>query len=627
MNYLIYLIQSASFIYFSYLSGRLIFRLLKFDSESKISALVYPLMLGYGLIGNFGLILAVFGLFKAFYFYLFIIFVLILSRRDLISHFHEITDLIKQKQKIKIWLRQLIKDNLILKIIIFFWVIFYILISFMPSSMGSDGLAYHLPSAFEIIEKNKIYFPLLGSLFYGYMPLIVEIFYAAPILIFKNIIVFKVLQFSVSLLLLLLVTDFTGKFIKNKILNFLIIVGFLALMPFQTVALAGGFIDVFTFLYGLASFFILIDIFLDKTNPAADNKNLLLSAIFLGLALSTKYGGLSFAATNGLVLLLIILKKKKSFIKTIALYAAPVFIISGFWYLKNYIYTGNPLYPIAFGTNDMMSQSLGYYTVMDRKFINFFIFPFLLFGKNTVLKLPFAFYNALSFCFMYLAGLFLIFKKNLGKLELVLFGFVQIYLLILFYWTHQIRFAAPALIILIVLNAVMLDKIILRLTKRKVIFGLVSIIAAILLAASINALKAQTACLIGKNDQNSCLAYTTGGTIYAIDYANRNLTNQVILDYWNPFGAYYLKNGNSYTNTLCAGYNYNDDGIRNCLTANHIKYLIDLIGSNNSYSQNPEINNANIKIAITRYIIKNSRLIYDYYDKPMRISVKLYELK
>lgn len=151
--------------------------------------------------------------------------------------------------------------------------------------------------------------------------------------------------------------------------------------------------------------------------------------------------------------------------------------------------------------------------------------------------------------------------------------------------------------------------------------------AIVLLAASVNALKTQASCLTGKTSQNSCMSYTTGGTIYAIDYANRNLTNQVILNYWNPFGKYYFKNGNSYTSTLCPGYNYDDDDIRECLNAKNIKYLIDQIGSNNFYSQTPEINNANIKIAITRYFIKNSSVVYEYYDKKLDIFVKLYQLK
>ena len=438
---LVYVMQSAVFIYFSYLSGKIIIKLLKIEADSKILRLAYPLMLGYGLIGNFGLLLAVLGLFKAVYFYLLFAFIIILSRKELAAHFHKIIGLIKQKEEIKNLCQHFLKNNIVLKIIIFLWIAFYFLISFLPSSMGSDGLAYHLPFAFDIIEKGKIVFPLLDSSAYGHLPLLAEIFYAIPILLFKNIIVFKILQFSTSLLLLLVLHNFTVKIIKNKILIYLLIAGFLSLMPFQSAALAGGFTDAPAFLYGLASFLILVNIFIKKNSDEYNYGEFLLSAVFLAFCLSIKYIAFFFAVLNGLLLLSIIFSRKKSAIKIVALYAAPIFLLSGFWYLKNFILTGNPLYPISFFTKDEITQGLEEYLVLDRKLTNFFIFPFLVFGRDTILKLPFAFYNACLFAFMYLAGLFLATKKRLAALELTLFGFIEIYLLLFF--TGRIKSASP----------------------------------------------------------------------------------------------------------------------------------------------------------------------------------------
>jgi len=111
---LVYVMQSAVFIYFSYLSGKIIIKLLKIEADSKILRLAYPLMLGYGLIGNFGLLLAVLGLFKAVYFYLLFAFIIILSRKELAAHFHKIIGLIKQKEEIKNLCQQFLKNNVIL---------------------------------------------------------------------------------------------------------------------------------------------------------------------------------------------------------------------------------------------------------------------------------------------------------------------------------------------------------------------------------------------------------------------------------------------------------------------------------------------------------------------------------
>ena len=634
---LIYVMQSAVFIYFSYLSGKIIIKLLKIEADSKILRLAYPLMLGYGLIGNFGLLLAVLGLFKAVYFYLLFAFIIILSRKELAAHFHKIIGLIKQKEEIKNLCQHFLKNNIVLKIIIFLWIAFYFLISFLPSSMGSDGLAYHLPFAFDIIEKGKIVFPLLDSSAYGHLPLLAEIFYAIPILLFKNIIVFKILQFSTSLLLLLVLHNFTVKIIKNKILIYLLIAGFLSLMPFQSAALAGGFTDAPAFLYGLASFLILVNIFIKKNSDEYNYGEFLLSAVFLAFCLSIKYIAFFFAVLNGLLLLSIIFSRKKSAIKIVALYAAPIFLLSGFWYLKNFILTGNPLYPISFFTKDEITQGLEEYLVLDRKLTNFFIFPFLIFGRDTILKLPFAFYNACLFAFMYLAVIFLAVKKRFTRLELVLFSFMEIYLLLLFYWTHQIRFAAPALIILLILNIIMLDKIISLLPnsvnnifnkKNYLVYFLISFVSIILFIASANSLKNQTLCLLGKNDPSFCLARTAGAAIYGINYINQNLKNQIILNYWNPFYGYFLENGNRLGNTTCGQENdFSDQALKTCLNKEKIVYLLDDSGSRNSHGLAPERNNVNVKISITDYFMKNADKIFEYYFAKDNSFISLYHLK
>ena len=275
--------------------------------------------------------------------------------------------------------------------------------------------------------------------------------------------------------------------------------------------------------------------------------------------------------------------------------------------------------------------------VLDKKLTNFFIFPFLVFGRDTILKLPFAFYNACLFAFMYLAGLFLAAKKRLAALELTLFGFIEIYLLLLFYWTHQIRFAAPALVILLILNVIMLDKIISLLPnsvnnifnkKNYLVYFLISFVSIILFIASANSLKNQTLCLLGKNDPSFCLARTAGAAIYGINYINQNLKNQIILNYWNPFYGYFLENGNRLGNTTCGQENdFSDQALKTCLNKEKIVYLLDDSGSRYSRNLYPERNRVNLKIAITDYFIKNADKIYEYYYEKDKSYIRLYRLK
>ncbi|MFC1613127.1 hypothetical protein ACFL23_02225, partial [Patescibacteria group bacterium] len=235
---LFFLLQTFLLIYISYLSGRLVLKILKFNPETNIKRFVYPIMLGYGVLGNFGLILALLGIYKQFYFYIFFLLIVFASRNIIYKKFLWITNLSDRLRDVKI----IFKDNPFLKIIILLWSVFYLAISCMPSVLGSDGMAYHLPFAIDIINKSSIHFPMLNSLSYGHLPILTEIFYGIPILLFNNLVSFKIIQFIASIFLILLISDFTKKYLQNKILNLILIILILANLPFQKNALAGGFI-------------------------------------------------------------------------------------------------------------------------------------------------------------------------------------------------------------------------------------------------------------------------------------------------------------------------------------------------------------------------------------------------
>lgn len=70
---------------------------------------------------------------------------------------------------------------------------------------------------------------------------------------------------------------------------------------------------------------------------------IVLSAAFLGFSAAAKYSALFFLALFGFI---IVLKeiKKRSF-RQIALFTLIVALIAGPWYLRNYYYTGNPVFP------------------------------------------------------------------------------------------------------------------------------------------------------------------------------------------------------------------------------------------------------------------------------------------
>ena len=644
MENLLFFAQSVLFCYFSYLTGFLICKLLKIKLISCIKKTVYPIILGYGALGSIGLLFALFGIYKISSFYLLAIIIILLSNKTISNHLKWIVKI--RPDKIVHLIKTSFKNFVFLKIIILVWIILYFAISFTPSVMGSDGLAYHLPFTIKFINSSSISFPVMGSLSYGHLPLFTEVFYGIPIIIFKNFVTFKIIQFSALVLLLLVLMDFCRKYIKNKILLPFLAILIFSNMPLQKAALSGGFIDIFTFLFGVSSLLILTDVFINRQSNNNEKDKFLISGIFLGLALSTKYLALFFVILNYLLLILLYLSRKKSFLQVIKktlLYTFPVILLSGFWYIKNIIYTGNPVFPM-FSRADF-TIAVGRF-VIERKILNFFIFPFVFFGKKQIFELPYAFLNAFYFAFAYLAGIFLIIKKKISKPEIILFILLEIYLAFLFYFSHQIRFAIPALILITVLCIFILDKVIITLNdyfKRclhkftcflSILFSIVSII---LFIGSANAFATEISCLVGQKEMDKCLAETTGSMIYVTNYINQNLQNKTIIEYWNPFQQFSLKNGNHYSEYFCEdkilGKNIHNidinDAIKACLADANIKYLADDTSSRRSYSLHPEINNVKHKIVITQYFIENAEIIYEFFDssKERNSYIRLYKLE
>ncbi|MFH0854174.1 MAG: hypothetical protein V1891_01645 [bacterium] len=423
----------------------------------------------------------------------------------------------------------------------------------------------------------------------------------------------------------------------------------LAISPLNRSALEGGMIDIFTFLFGIESSFLLIDLFFKKNRKNQYGK-IFLSSIFLGICLSAKYLGLFFALINSALLFLyhteisifgINFRKnthitreitahnagftqKENIFKEFIKYVSVAAMLSGFWYLKNFIFTGNIFFPLFSKTSEF-GESIGRF-VISRNILNFIIFPFVLLRKDNILKLPYAFFNACQFLLIYAMFIFLGLKKALGKPAIFLFIMIEIYLFFLFFWSHQIRFAVPALALLPVVGTLMLDKI-LELTENKIFLikfyiplSLI-IISIALFSANTNYFKKEISCA-GDSNNNKCFAERAGDGIYAIDFINENFKNETFLEYWHPFYNFTFKNGNKRSEYFCENKTHilNFDAIKNCLFDAKIKYLIDYT------NKKPSLNNAAAKLAITQYFIKNGEILYETFDKERNIFTRIYKI-
>jgi len=625
--------QSMFFIYFSFLVGNWLFRFLKIKIDYFVSRIVFKILSGITVLISVSLMLLLLGIFQQLIVYALIVFVFIFSSKMIYRHFIYLTNKNLVYNSLS-WLKEFFNQHFILKFIILIWLLFYFFISFLPSATGGDALAYHLPFSMAMIKNASISFPIINAPNYGHFPLFAEILFAIQIMIFKNFISFKIVQFFIFILLFVFLLDFCRRYLNNKYLIFLAAILLLSNMPLLKLVLTGGLIDLYVFTFGIISFLSVINIFLDD-----NNNQLVISAILLGAALSIKYIGWFFAFINGLFLVYFCLfVKKENFkriFKVLFIYFGIVFLISGFWYAKNFIYTGNPFFPF-FSKTDIFARAVNEF-VVERNFVGFLIFPFLFFGKTGLFKLPYAIFNALLFSLTYILFIFLLFKRKLSSIITIFFIFSELYLLILFFFSHQIRFAVPVLVFVSLLLVFLIDKIITlnsqlnNFSIYKYSIFLFIIGSLILGSASASAFNKEIKCLIGKTNINSCLSDIALYDIYIVDYINKNLKNEKILDYFNIYFIYNLKNNNHYISDYCDldKLGINDTNIKNCLEKSHINYLIDDVRMREVFNEQLlyNINNMKYKIPIVEYFIKNSSVVFEIFDSKFRKNyIRLYRL-
>src|SRR3989344_1375611 len=209
-----------------------------------------------------------------------------------------------------------------LKSVFIFWVLANFLLAFSPIT-GNDSLMYHVPIMFDIVNREEATFSPDIDGFYGYLPVFAEITYAVPIAIFgehsgfvkppgrkidvpPDIYVFQLVQYSVLVLFLGLFYFFLKNFVADKLFIFGALFFTAGIFDLQRELLHAGYIDVFTFLFAIASTLLIIQAFREN-NPS---KKFLLSSIMFGLALGMKYLALIFGLINFIFIMIFFLIKK-----------------------------------------------------------------------------------------------------------------------------------------------------------------------------------------------------------------------------------------------------------------------------------------------------------------------------
>lgn len=258
-----------------------------------------------------------------------------------------------------------------------------------------DEMAYHYISPYTLNFEKVWNF---GNGFYSNLPRLLETAFIGLFSLTKTYSVARFLQFSIFIASLLTAYSFLKKYF-----GFLVGATFFLLVLFHPVDLltqsTWGYIDVGTISFALIAFIMFLSyIFSHK------NIDLIYSFAFWGLAIATKYSALSQLLSFIIILFILFFKNKNLLVNNIKGMIIGLFLfitLGGYWYVKNLIYTGNPIYPLLFGCRFDSCYDLSFAWTIPFTFSNIpkiwlIIFPNIFYQVVFLLSIPLLVFNISS---------------------------------------------------------------------------------------------------------------------------------------------------------------------------------------------------------------------------------------
>ncbi|OGM15586.1 hypothetical protein A2V56_00230 [Candidatus Woesebacteria bacterium RBG_19FT_COMBO_42_9] len=221
-----------------------------------------------------------------------------------------------------------------------------------------DEMSYHY------ISPYTLYFEKVwdtGVSLYLNLPRLLDTAFISLFSLTKTYSVARLLQFSIFVTFLLTAYSFLKQrfgiamAIAFFVMTFFYRENFLLWSTF-------GYVDIGTTSFVMIGFISFLDYFLDRNSDS-----LKFSFAFFGMAIGSKYSALTqFVSFLLIAAFLVLLRKEALILKSKKLLAgvALSLVLGGYWYVKNLIVTGNPIYPILFGCRleNCETISFGYTT-------------------------------------------------------------------------------------------------------------------------------------------------------------------------------------------------------------------------------------------------------------------------
>ena len=255
----------------------------------------------------------------------------------------------------------------------------------LTPEIGKDALIYHIGVPKMFLEHHGIYF-IPGNIFASY-PFFSEMLYIWGLSLWGEILP-KGTHFAIAIFILFSMWKFGRRYVHENSFEFLPLLIFFTI-PSVFINAHTAYCDLILAFYTFVALYAFINWF-----NTEEKLWLILCAVFSGIAMSIKYGGLSFPFIGSLGVLWACRKNgmpSRKAVHLLSLYILFTFVTGAPFYLKNWIMTGNPLYPFfyeMFGGKGWSAEQAGYYDVfiknlgMGRNLLDYLLLPWNLSFKS-----------------------------------------------------------------------------------------------------------------------------------------------------------------------------------------------------------------------------------------------------
>jgi len=323
IKHILNIVLLSVFLFSAFGIGRVFLKLLKANFVHSLEESVFSIGIGFGIIAYSVFILGIFGL---LYGMLIKVLILLFAVIGFI-------DLKKRPMKSLFGNEKLsLIDKCVLGILIFAMLIS--LAGALSPEIFYDSLVYHLgvPNYYKLNHKivNMPY------VFLSNLPAVASMLFTTGLLI-KDEILSKLINYSASIFCCLTLFSISKRYFNLK-------VGIWASLIFYTIThvmLSSWSCGTETILV----LFAVLSLYALMNYNSEQNKWLIISSIFSGLAMGVKYTGIFVAV--GIIFTFLIINRRFSadIIKKLIIFTFISTIIVSPWLIKNYVYKKNPVYP------------------------------------------------------------------------------------------------------------------------------------------------------------------------------------------------------------------------------------------------------------------------------------------